>query len=98
MAKRILIKPLITEKTSKLTEANGTYGFVVGMDANKIEIKNAVEKNYGVTVAAVKTITENGKCGWKRTLFGISQGTKGRMKKAYVTLKKGETIDFFSTI
>ena len=51
MAKRILIKPLITEKTTKLSEANGTYGFVVGMDANKIEIKNAVEKNYGVTVA-----------------------------------------------
>ena len=54
MAKRILIKPLITEKTTKLSEANGTYGFVVGMDANKIEIKNAVEKNYGVTVAAYR--------------------------------------------
>lgn len=98
MAKRILIKPLITEKTTKLTEAYGAYGFVVGMDANKIEIKNAVEKNYGVSVEHVRTITDNGKFGWKRTPFGISQGTKGRMKKAYITLKKGETIDFFSTI
>ena len=85
MAKRILIKPLITEKTTKLSEANGTYGFVVGMDANKIEIKNAVEKNYGVTVAAVKTITDNGKFGWKRS-------TGERLDKYK------RTIDFFSTI
>ena len=98
MAKRILIKPLITEKTTKLTENNGTYGFVVGLEANKIEIKKAIEKNYGVTVESVRTISDHGKFGWKRTPFGISQGTKGRMKKAYVTLKKGETIDFFSTI
>ncbi len=98
MAKRILIKPLITEKTTKLTEDNGTYGFEVLMDANKIEFRNAVEKNYGVSVESVRTVTDNGKYGWKRTPFGISQGTKGRMKKAYITLKKGETIDFFSTI
>ena len=98
MAKRILIKPLITEKTTKLTDTNGTYGFEVGLDANKIEIKNAIEKNYGVKVEHVRTITDNGKFGWKRTRYGISQGTSGRMKKAYVTLRKGETIDFFSTI
>lgn len=98
MARRVLIKPLITEKTTKLTEGNGTYGFVVDSDANKIEIKNAVEKIYGVTVDSVRTVNEAGKYGWKRTPFGISLGTKGKMKKAYVTLKKGETIDFFSTI
>jgi large subunit ribosomal protein L23 len=98
MAKRILIKPLITEKTTKLNEEHGAYGFVVGMDANKIEIKKAVEKHYGVQVESVRTVTDPGKFGWNRTPFGISQGTKGRMKKAYVTLKKGETIDFFSTI
>ncbi|HNV98559.1 MAG TPA: 50S ribosomal protein L23 [Chitinophagales bacterium] len=98
MAKRILIKPLITEKTTKLNEANGTYGFVVGMDANKIEIKRAIEQHYGVKVENVRTVTDKGKFGWNRTPFGISQGTKGRVKKAYITLKQGETIDFFSTI
>ncbi|MEZ5012799.1 MAG: 50S ribosomal protein L23 [Chitinophagales bacterium] len=98
MAKRILIKPLITEKTTKLTEGLGTYGFIVGWDANKIEIKNAVEQHYGVTVAQVRTISDKGKYGWQRTPFGISRGSKGKMKKAYVTLKQGETIDFFSTI
>jgi len=98
MARRILIKPLITEKTTKLSEGSGTYSFVVDMNANKIEIKNAVEKMYGVSVDGVRTVSEVGKHGWKRTPFGISMGTKGKMKKAYVTLKKGETIDFFSTI
>ena len=98
MAKRILIKPLITEKTTKLNEEHGAYGFVVGLDANKIEIKKAVEKHYGVKVESVRTVMDPGKFGWNRTPFGISQGTKGRMKKAYVTLTKGETIDFFSTI
>jgi len=98
MARRVLIKPLVTEKTTKLSESRGTYGFVVDLNANKIEIKNAVEKTYGVSVDSVRTVNEVGKHGWKRTPFGISMGTKGRMKKAYVTLKKGETIDFFSTI
>lgn len=98
MAKNILIKPLITEKLTQLTENSGTYGFVVNEKANKIEIKKAVEKMYDVKVDAVRTINEVGKFGWKRTPFGLSMGTKGKMKKAYVTLKKGETIDFFSNI
>lgn len=98
MAKNILIKPLITEKLTQLTEKSGTYGFVVNERANKIEIKKAVEKMYDVKVDAVRTMNEVGKFGWKRTPFGLSMGTKGKMKKAYVTLKKGETIDFFSNI
>lgn len=98
MIKNVLIRPLITEKLSQLTEKNGTYGFVVDRHANKIEIKNAIEKIYGVTVDHVRTVNERGKYGYKRTPFGISVGTKGRMKKAYVTLKEGETIDFFSNI
>ncbi|MFN0276888.1 MAG: 50S ribosomal protein L23 [Chitinophagales bacterium] len=98
MAKQVLIKPLITEKLTQLTEKNGTYGFVVDNSANKTEIKKAIEKMYGVKVEGVRTIHEIGKYGWKRTPFGLSMGTKGNMKKAYVTLKKGETIDFFSNI
>lgn len=98
MARNILIKPLISEKLTQLTEQRGTYGFVVDKDANKIEIKNAVEKMYGVQVDAVRTINEIGKYGWQRTAFGISKGTKGKIKKAYITLKKGESIDFFSNV
>ncbi len=98
MAKRVLIKPLVTEKLTKLTEKHGTYGFVVDKQANKIEIKNAIEKMYGVNVEGVRTVHEVGKHGWKRTPFGVSMGTKGSMKKAYVTLRKGESIDFFSNI
>lgn len=98
MAKNVLIKPLITEKLTQLTEKHGTYGFVVSKQSNKIEIKKAVEKMYNVKVEAVRTVNEIGKHGWKRTPFGISMGTKGNMKKAYITVKKGETIDFFSNI
>ncbi len=98
MARNVLIKPLITEKLTQLTEKNGTYGFAVDKKANKIEIKNAIEKMYGVQVEGVRTINEIGKHGWKRTPFGISRGTRGNIKKAYVTLKQGETIDFFSNI
>ena len=98
MARNILIKPLISEKLTQLTEQKGTYGFVVAKDANKIEIKTAVEKMYGVQVEAVRTINEIGKYGWQRTAFGISKGTKGNIKKAYITLKKGESIDFFSNV
>jgi large subunit ribosomal protein L23 len=98
MAKQVLIKPLITEKLTKLTEQYGTYAFQVDKRANKVEIKEAVERMYGVKVAGVRTMNEIGKHGWKRTPFGISMGTKGNMKKAYITLKEGETIDFFSNI
>ncbi len=98
MAKNVLIKPLISEKLTQLTEQRNTYGFAVAKDANKIEIKSAVEKMYGVQVEAVRTINEIGKYGWQRTPFGISRGTKGNIKKAYITLKKGETIDFFSNV
>jgi large subunit ribosomal protein L23 len=97
-SKRILIKPLITEKLSDLQERRRTYGFQVDVKANKIEIKDAVQKMYDVKVEEVRTLNRYGKHGWQRTPFGISRGTKGSMKKAYVTLKEGEEIDFFSNI
>jgi large subunit ribosomal protein L23 len=97
-SKRILIKPLITEKLTQLSENLQTYGFEVDPKANKIEIKNAIEKMYGVKVEEVRTMNSIGKYGWQRTPFGISKGTKKKMKKAYVTLKDGEAIDFFSNV
>jgi large subunit ribosomal protein L23 len=94
----ILIKPVITEKMTEQAEKLNTYGFFVDRNANKIQIKDAVETMYGVTVKSVRTVRAAGKHGWQRTAFGISKGTRGRAKKAYVTLDDGEVIDFYSNI
>jgi large subunit ribosomal protein L23 len=98
-----LIKPIITEKMTSLSadkfaEKGFRYAFVVHENANKIEIKKAVEKLYGVTVEAVNTINNNGKLKSRNTRSGVLVGRVKRHKKAIVTLKKGETIDFFAGI
>ncbi len=93
----ILIKPLITEKVSKLNEQS-QFGFVVNKDANKIEIKKEVEKVYGVTVLSVKTMITAGKSKSRYTKSGAMNGKTQSYKKAIVTLKEGEIIDFYSGI
>ncbi len=95
---RILKKPIITEKMTKAGEKLGTYGFVVDRNANKIQIKNEIEKMYSVTVERVNTMTYYGKNKSRFTKAGSITGNKGVTKKAVVTLKKGETIDFYSNI
>ncbi len=94
----ILIKPLITEKMTELSEKLNTFGFVVAKDANKLQIKSAVEETYGVNVKKVRTMIMPGTRGFNRTPFGISYGAKGNRKKAIITLEEGETIDFYSNI
>lgn len=83
---------------TKLGEKSGQYGFVVDMNANKIQIKKAVELMYGVNVESVNTLISKGKLKTRGTKTGFSKGIKGRCKKAFVTLKKGEAIDFYSNI
>ena len=83
--------------TDQAEELN-TYGFEVHGEANKIQIRTAVESLYGVAVKSVRTVRTYGKAGFQRTPFGISKGVRGRKKKAYVTLEEGETIDFYSNI
>jgi len=94
----ILIKPIISEKMTGLGEKLGQYGFIVDMAANKLQIKKAVESMYGVNVDSVNTQIRRGKTSVRGTRSGFTRGHKGRCKKAYVTLKKGETIDFYSSI
>jgi len=94
----ILKRPLITEKATKIGETLHQYGFLVDIKANKIQIKQAVEKMYNVTVANVNTLSYYNKIKVKQTTKGIAVGGKGAFKKAVVTLKKGETIDFYSSI
>ncbi|MCX6291350.1 MAG: 50S ribosomal protein L23 [Bacteroidetes bacterium] len=94
----ILKKPIITEKMTKAGEKLGMYGFVVDKNANKIQIKNEVEKMYNVTVESVNTMKYYGKLKSRFTKTGAITGSKGVFKKAVITVKKGETIDFYSSI
>lgn len=94
----IIVKPIITEKMTAQSEKLSRYGFVVAVDANKIEIKNAVEKSYGVSVEGVNTMRYNGKASVRFTKKGFTSGRKNNIKKAVVTLKQGDVIDFFSNI
>ena len=95
----VIIKPIVTEKQTAITEKfPNRYGFRVSPDANKLEIKKAVEDMYGVTVESVNTMNYAGKKKSRYTKSGIINGKTSAFKKAIVTLKEGETIDFFSNI
>lgn len=94
----VLIKPIITEKMTALGDKLGRVGFVVDRKANKIEIKKAVEKMYGVSVKAVNTMVVPGKAMSRNTKAGVIKGVKSSYKKAIITLADGETIDFYSNI
>ncbi|MFZ4633681.1 MAG: 50S ribosomal protein L23 [Saprospiraceae bacterium] len=98
MAKTILIKPIITEKASKLSDKRNTYLFVVNRKVNKIEIKNAVEQQYNVTVDSVNTAIIPGKPKSRSTKTAVVRGTKSAFKKAYVTLTPGEVIDILGAV
>lgn len=93
----ILKRPLVTEKVSALNE-KGKYGFIVDIDANKVEIKNAVEKMYNVNVERVNTLSVMGKKKVRYTKAGTLAGRKPNYKKAIVTLAEGEVIDFYSNV
>ena len=93
----ILKKPLVTEKVSLLNE-KGKYGFIVDKKANKVAIKNAVEKAYSVNVAKVCTMNVMGKHKMRFTSTGFLEGRKPNYKKAIVTLAEGEVIDFYGNV
>ncbi|MEN9948816.1 MAG: hypothetical protein RL609_354 [Bacteroidota bacterium] len=94
----ILIRPLITEKMTSIQEKQGKYGFIVDVNANKIEIKKAIESTYGVNVIKLNTLRYDGKAKSRYTKAGILSGRTASYKKAIVKLAAGETIDFYSNI
>lgn len=94
----IIVKPIVTEKMNLKGESLKQYGFVVDKRANKVQIKKAVEELYGVTVESVNTMRYAGKQKSRFTKTGLITGKKNTLKKAVVTLKEGETIDFYSNI
>ena len=89
--KDVLVRPLVTEKSTTWLGTDRTYAFEVGSAANKIQVKRAVEAFYGVEVEAVRTMVVRGKV--KR--FGRHFGKRGTWKKAYVTLSEGHNIPLF---
>jgi len=93
----ILIKPLVTEKFSAMNEY-GKYGFVVERNANKVQIRQEVEKKYGVTVESVNTMVQPGKSKSRSTKAGVLKGRSKTYKKAIVKVADGDIIDFYSGI
>ncbi|MBQ7221937.1 MAG: 50S ribosomal protein L23 [Bacteroidales bacterium] len=94
----ILIKPVVTEKMTVQGDKLNRYGFIVDSKANKIEIKQAVEQMYGVSVLDVNTVNYHGKAKSRYTKAGMLTGRTNHYKKAYVTLAADDKIDFYSNI
>ena len=94
----IIEKPVITEKMTAQGDKFNRYGFVVDTKANKVQIKNAIEKMYSVTVDSVNTQNYIGKVKTRNTTKGIAIGRVNKHKRAIITLKAGETIDFYASI
>ena len=94
----IIIKPIVTEKLTVQGEKLNRYGFIVDREANKLQIKAAVEQMYNVTVADVNTVNYNGKRKSRYTKAGMLTGRTNHYKKAYVTLVGEDKIDFYANI
>ena len=94
----VLVRPLVTEKmTAKNVELN-QFGFIVAKRANKIQIKEAVQSLYSVHVLDVNTMVYAGKRKFRGTRRGYVHGRTNAFKKAIITLKEGEKIDFYSNV
>ncbi|MBB4118903.1 large subunit ribosomal protein L23 [Mesonia hippocampi] len=94
----ILIKPIITEKATSDAELNNRFSFIVNNKANKIEIKNAVESAYGVSVEKVRTMNVRPDYKTRYTKTGVVTGKTNAYKKAIVQIADGETIDLYANL
>ena len=93
-ARKVLRRPLLTEKATIARETENEYAFEVDMRANKIQIKGAVESRFDVTVKSVRTVTMRGKI--KR--MGAHEGKRSDRKKALIRLQEGQSIDLFDEL
>ena len=94
----IIIKPIVTEKLTDQGEKLNRYGFIVDRKANKLQIKDAVEKMYGVSVTDVNTDNYHGKKKSRYSKTGVLRGRANHYKKAYITLAGEDKIDFYANI
>lgn len=90
----VIVRPLVTEKSHDMLDRLGAYTFVVAKDANKIEIAQAVEKQFNVKVTDVRTMRYSG----KQKRMGRFVGRKAHWKKAVVTLAEGDSIELFEGV
>jgi len=89
----VLVRPLVTEKSNNLTESQNVYAFEVAADSNKYQIREAIERFFGVKVEDVRTMIVRGK--YKR--FGRFYGRRSNWKKAYVKLASGDKLNFYNS-
>ncbi len=94
----VLIKPIITEKMTADSELHNRYGFIVDPKANKIQIKEAVEATYGVSVNKVRTMNYGPTRKSRYTKTGIQHGKTNAIKKAIIDVAEGDIIDFYSNL
>jgi large subunit ribosomal protein L23 len=104
----VLVKPLITEKLTRITErvtqgpagkrGGRQFGFIVALDATKEQVKAAVEQHYTVSVVSVRTTIQPARVRSRMTKKGFVVGKSSRYKKAYVTLAAGQEIDFYKNV
>jgi len=98
MAKEILIRPIVSEKSENLSENMQQYSFIVNKAANKIEIRKAVEEQYSVAVKSVNTMIMPKKSRTRNTKSGILRGHLASFKKAVITLADGEELDLYGEL
>lgn len=98
----VLKKPLVSEKMALMNErassTNNQYAFEVDWNAKKPDIKQEIEKMYDVTVQSVRTMKYAGKRRMRYTRAGFISGRSPHFKKAIITLKEGDEIDFYKNI
>ena len=90
----VIVRPIVTEKSTELLDRSGKYSFVVAKEANKVEIARAVEKLFNVSVREVRTMQYRG----KERRVGRTIGRRASWKKAVVTLREGDTIEIFEGV
>ena len=96
--RKVLIRPILTEKMNNVSEKEGKYGFMVDVKANKIEITKAVKDKFNLDVIHVNTIRYRGKRITQFTKKGRFEGKKPQYKKAIIKLKEGQTIDLYKEV
>ena len=95
---KVIFEPIITEKATNDSEFRNRYTFVVNREANKIQIKDAVENKYNVTVEKVRTQIYGSERKTKFTKRGVQRTKTNIKKKAIVDIQDGDSIDFYNNL
>lgn len=94
---QIVLRPIITEKLTKLSDKSKmtTYGFIVKKDANKIQIRAALEQLYDIEISSIRTVVTTPRVRRRYSKTGVTTGKSSAYKKAYITLTEPKDLDFY---